>query len=255
MDYALQQIQQTIELYGIYAVLALCMIEGDITLLLAGAMAHSRFFGDYSFFKVFAFGTVGGVIGDTFGYFVGRVFAESIRKFGWYQRAQPRIEKLVAKFGGATLIISKYIYGIRVAMCISTGVGKMPFGRFLYTDLISCSIWVLILSCTGYFFGSAITGIIGDFHQVGIALGIILVVGVVGFYLLERFWLSKKVELANPETIHEIEEKLHGISENIQEKLHLTQQANTKEPEEPEKVETQETIPAPPAKAAKTEDD
>jgi membrane-associated protein len=252
MENPLQQIQLMIDAYGLFAVFGLCMIEGDITLLLAGAMANSGFFGQFSFFKILLAGISGGVIGDTIGYLIGRVFAKTIKGFKWYQRSQPRIEKLVETFGGYALVISKYIYGIRAAMCISTGVGKMPFWRFLYTDLLSCSIWALILSTTGYFFGGAITGIIGDFQQVGIALGIILVVGVVGFYLLERFWLSKKVESANPETIHEIEEKLHGISENIQEKLHLTQQAN-KDQEEAESQETKTTIP--PAPASKIEKD
>jgi membrane protein DedA with SNARE-associated domain len=31
--------------YGLYAVFILAMVEGDITLLLAGVLAHSYFFG------------------------------------------------------------------------------------------------------------------------------------------------------------------------------------------------------------------
>lgn len=252
MENPLQQIQAIIDASGIYAVFALCMVEGDITLLLAGAMANSGFFGQFSFFKVLLAGILGGVVGDSFGYMLGRVFAKSIKNFGWYQRAQPRIERLVENFGGYALVISKYIYGIRAAMCISTGVGKMPYWRFLYTDLLSCSIWALILSTTGYFFGGAITGIIGDFQQLGFVLLGIIVFGVVGFYLLERFWLSKKVESANPETIHEIEEKIHAVTENIQEKLHLTQSPN----KEQENIEKQETNSgAPSKKVSKTEKD
>jgi hypothetical protein len=91
----------------------------------------------------------------------------------------------------------------------------MPFPRFLLNDFISCSIWAAILAGTGYFFSGAITSIIGDFQQIGIALFVIVVVGVVGFYLLERFWLSKKVEEADPETIHKIEEKIHDIEDRL----------------------------------------
>ena len=54
---------QIIEQYGIYAVFALCTIEGDITLLLSGVLAHSGFFGKYSFIKVILFGTLGGMAG------------------------------------------------------------------------------------------------------------------------------------------------------------------------------------------------
>jgi membrane-associated protein len=206
---------QIIEQYGIYAVFALCTVEGDITLLISGVLAHRSFFGSYSFLKVFLAGMLGGVAGDSFGYWVGRLFAKTIRNYQFYQSAQPRIERLVNKFGGAAIIISKYIYGIRVAICISSGVGRMPFLRFLWNDVISCSVWALILAGTGYFFSGAITSIIGDFQQIGIALFVIVVLGITAFYLLERFWLSKKVEEANPETIHLIEDTIHDLEDRL----------------------------------------
>ncbi|MEK7723701.1 MAG: DedA family protein [Acidobacteriota bacterium] len=212
MDHPLKEI---IEQYGIYAVFVLCTVEGDITLLISGVLAHGEFFGKYSFLKVFLAGMLGGVAGDSFGYWVGRVFAKTISNYKFYQKAQPRIERLIDKFGGAAIIISKYIYGIRVAICISSGVGKMPFGRFLFNDFISCSIWALILAGTGYFFSGAVTSIIGDFQQIGIALFVIVVIGITFFYLLERFWLSKKVEDADPETILKIEEKIHVIEDRF----------------------------------------
>lgn len=218
MDHHLVEI---IEQYGIYAVFALCTIEGDITLLLSGVMAHNNSFGNYSFLKVLIAGTLGGLVGDTIGYCVGRVCRSTIHNYRFYQMAQPRIERLVGKFGGFAIIISKYIYGIRVAMCIFNGI-SMPFWRFLFLDLISCALWVSILAGVGYFFSGAITSIIGDFQQIGIYLFAVVVVGVVTFYLIERFWLSKKVEEADPETIHKIEEKIHDLEEEIQERLHLT---------------------------------
>ena len=206
---------EIIEQYGIYAVFALCTVEGDITLLLSGVLAHSRFFGEYSFLKVFLAGMSGGVIGDSVGYWIGRVFAQTISNYKFYQRSQPRIERLVDKFGGAAIIISKYIYGIRAAICVSSGVGKMPFTRFLFNDFISCSIWAGLLAGLGYFFSGAITSIIGDFQQVGIVLLIVVIFGVVGFYLLERLWLSKKVEEVKPKTIHKIEETLHDLEDRL----------------------------------------
>lgn len=214
MEHPLYEI---IETYGVYAIFVLCTVEGDITLLLSGVMAHNQFFGNYGFLKVFLFGTAGGVAGDSFGYWLGRFFAKKIESYKFYQRSQPRIERLVQKFGGAAIIISKYIYGVRVAICISSGVGKMPFAKFLWNDILSCSLWALILTGVGYFFSGAITSIIGDFHQIGIVLLVLVVVGVVGFFLLETLWLSKKVEEADPETIHKIEDRIH----EIEEKLHI----------------------------------
>lgn len=213
-----QTFYQLFEQYGIYAVFALCTVEGDITLLLAGVLAHNGNFGPFGMLKVYLAGTLGGMVGDTFAYTVGRVFQKTVKDYSFYKMAQPRIERLVDKFGGFSVIVSKYIYGIRTAMCLFNGVGRMPFSKFLFLDFVSCSIWVLILSGVGYFFSGAITTIIGDFKQIGVALFFIMLIGIIAFYLIERFLLSEKLEDASPETIHKLEKKLH----NIEEKLHLT---------------------------------
>lgn len=196
------------------------MVEGDITLLISGAMAQGGFFGQYSFLKVLVFGTLGGMAGDHVAYGIGRIFHEKAKHYRFYQMAQPRINKLIDKFGGFAIIISKYIYGIRVAMCVFYGVGRMPFPRFLFLDFISCFTWVIVLAGTGYFFSGAITSIIGDFQQIGIALFFIILFTVISLYAIERYWLSEKVEEADPETIHKIEEKLLAVEEVAQEKLH-----------------------------------
>jgi hypothetical protein len=55
---------------------------------------------------------------------------------------------------------------------------------------------------------------------------VIVVLGIIGFYLIERYWLSPKVEEANPERLQELEhaaaEKLHDLREEIQEHIPFT---------------------------------
>lgn len=230
------QLYDLIAQYGIYAVFALCTVEGDITLLISGTMAHGGFFGEWGFLKVLLAGTLGGMAGDSAGYAVGRIFHENAKDYRFYQVAQPRVEKLIEKFGGFAIIISKYIYGIRVAMCVFYGVGKMPFLRFLGLSAISCSLWVLFLSGLGYFFSGAVTSMIGDFKQVGFALFFIVMFGVIVFYVIERYWLSERVEAAAPETIQKIEEKLLAVEEvgkttlhDLGERLHLTREPNRRD--------------------------
>ena len=235
-------LQQIIEQYGIYAVFALCTVEGDITLLISGVLANSGFFGPYSFFKVIFFGTLGGMVGDSFGYMIGRLLHENAKDYRFYQVAQPRVEKLIEKFGGSAIIISKYIYGIRLAICVFYGVGKMPFLRFIGLSAVSCGLWVTLLSGVGYFFSGAITSVIGDYKSIGIALFFIVMLGVVVFYAIERYWLSERVEDANPETIQRIEEKLLAVEDigkitlqDLGERLHLTREPNRVDRKEVEK--------------------
>lgn len=231
------QFYQLFAEYGIYAVFALCTVEGDITLLLAGVLAHQGKFGPFGFLQVYIFGTLGGMVGDTTAYAIGRLFRKTVKNYNFYRVAQPRIERLIEKFGGFSLIVSKYIYGVRTAMCVFNGVGQMPFRRFLFLDFVSCSLWVLVLASVGYFFSGAITTIIGDFKQIGVAVFFIVLFGVIVFYLVERFLLSEKIEEANPATIHKIEEKFH----RVEEKLHLTNSPD-KNSESPDLDSTDEDL-------------
>ena len=213
--------------YGLYAVFLLVMIEGDITLLVAGVLAHSLFFGPHSFAWVLLAGTLGGTASDNIAYLSGRTFRKGVRDLRFYRAAKPRIERLTNKFGGLSVFLSKYIYGLRWASCIFHGVGRMPYLRFVLVSLTSCFAWVLLLSGAGYFFSGAVMGVIGDFQRLGKVLLVIVVVGIAGFYLAERFWLSPKVEEADPERLQELEhaaqEKLQGLRQEFQEHIPFKQ--------------------------------
>ncbi len=218
---------QLILQYGLYAILILVMIEGDITLLLAGVLAHSGFFGEYSFARVLFWGTLGGVVSDNIAYATGRGFRKGVSDLRFYRSASPRMERLTTKFGPLSIFLSKYIYGLRWATCTFYGVGRMPYLRFLLLSLASCFLWVFLLSGAGYFFSGAVMGLIGDFQRLGKVLLVIVVLGIIGFYLAERFWLSKKVEDVNPERLQEFEhvaqEKLHDLKQEFQEHIPFTQ--------------------------------
>jgi membrane-associated protein len=218
---------QLIGQYGLYAILILVMIEGDITLLLAGVLAHSYFFGEYSFAQVLLWGTLGGFASDNIAYATGRGFRKGVSDLRFYRRNSPRMERLTTKFGPLSIFLSKYIYGLRWATCIFYGVGRMPYLRFLALSLASCFLWVFLLSGAGYFFSGAVMGLIGDFQRLGKVLLVIVVLGIVGFYLAERFWLSKKVEEVNPERLQELEhvaqEALHDLKQEFQEHIPFSQ--------------------------------
>ncbi|HEX8164011.1 MAG TPA: DedA family protein [Pyrinomonadaceae bacterium] len=215
-----------VERYGLYAIFFLAMVEGDITLLLAGVLAHGAYFGDYSFLKVLAVGTAGGAAGDQLAYAMGRGFRTGVRERKFYKAARPRIERLTRKFGPLSIFLSKYVYGMRTACCVFYGVAKMRYTRFLPLTVVSCLAWVSVLSGAGYFFHSIITNFIGDFHRLGKFLLVIVVLGVGAFYLAERYWLSPKVEEADPERVQVFEqaaeEKLKEIGEEIREHLPAT---------------------------------
>ena len=227
----LEFVNELLYQYGLYAVFILVMLEGDITLLLAGVLAHSGFFGEYSFARVLIWGTVAGCLSDNLAYLTGRGFRESVREVRFYRAAKPRLERLTNKFGPLSIFLSKYIYGLRWASCVFHGVGRMPYLRFLALSFASCFLWVFVLAGAGYFFSGAVMSVIGDFQRVGKVLLVIVVLGIVGFYLTERFWLSRKVEEADPERLQELEhaasEKLQDLRQEFQEHIPFKSQRHT----------------------------
>ena len=222
---SLQFLSHLIELYGLYGVFALVMVEGDLTLLLAGVLAHNDFFGPYSFGRVLVWGTLGGFCSDNLAYAAGRIFSGTVRNFRFYRHAQQRLERMTNRFGPLSIFISKYVYGLRWASCTFYGIARMRYLRFVPLSLGSCFLWVFILSGVGYFFSSAVMGLIGDFRHVGKILLGILVGGIVLVYLIKRRWVSQKVEQVQPERLQQIEHKaIEGLKEfkdEIREKIHL----------------------------------
>jgi membrane protein DedA with SNARE-associated domain len=221
----LQSVTELISRLGLPAIFLLTMIEGDITLLLAGVLAHGQAFGEYSFAQVILVGTVAGVASDNAAYFLGRGARSGVKKYKFYCVARPRIERLTEKFGLLSIFVSKYTYGLRWGACAFYGVAHMPYLRFLLLSFASCFMWVVTLSGLGFVFHSAIYNLIGDIHDLSYlllaAVVAVIVVGIGGFYFAEKYWLSKKVEEASPEAIQKFEqaaeEKLHEIKDEIQE--------------------------------------
>lgn len=228
-----------VEQYGLYAIFFLALIEGDITLLLAGVLAHGAYFGEYSFLKVLTVGTLGGVAGDGAAYGMGRGFRSSVREYKFYRAARPRIERMTGTFGPLSIFLSKYVYGLRTACCVFYGVAKMRPSLFVPLSVVSCFVWVLLLSGAGYLFHSAITNFIGDFERLGKFLLVFVILGVGAFYLIERYWLAPKVEEADPERVQEFEQaaenKLHAAEEMFKDTVE----------------EIKEHLPAPRARRAK----
>ncbi len=221
-----QHVNELIGRLGPPAIFLLTIVEGDITLLLAGVLAHGLAFGDYSFAQVLLAGTLGGVVSDNAAYWLGRGTRSSVQHYRFYRVAQPRIERLTEKFGLLAIFVSKYTYGLRWAACAFYGVARMRYLRFLLLSFISCFIWVLSLTGAGYIFHTAINRLIGNLHDLSVVVLVVVVLviiaGICGFYFAERY-LSKKVEEANPARIQQFElaaeEKFQEIKEELQEIL------------------------------------
>src|SRR5437868_4150456 len=175
----LQSVQNLLSTFGLTAIFLLTMAEGDITLLLAGVLAHGQAFGPYSFALVLAVGTLAGAASDNVAYALGRAGRNRVKRYRFYCAARPRIERLTQKFGPLSIFVSKFTYGLRWGACAFYGVAKMPYPRFLLLSFASCSVWVAALSGVGFVFHSAVYNLVGDFKTFPVILLVVLALGVV----------------------------------------------------------------------------
>ncbi|MCG3163737.1 MAG: hypothetical protein JMDDDDMK_05182 [Acidobacteria bacterium] len=208
-------IEDLIRQYGLWAVFFGVMIEGDLTLLFAGVLAH---YGLFSFSEALLTSTLGGFIGDSISYLIGYSGKEKIKNSNFYQRAQPQLERMSARFGIYSIFLVKYVYGLRTASAVFWGFAHMRFlRRFGPLTLISCATWSLALIGLGYSFSGAIFVIIGRVQAAGklllVALGIACAVAL-ALYLIERYVIAPKVPEMEPTHIH--------LPETLSERLHET---------------------------------
>jgi membrane protein DedA with SNARE-associated domain len=202
-------IEDLIREYGLWAVFFGVMIEGDLTLLFAGVLAH---YGLFSFSEAFLVSTAGGFVGDLISYLIGYTGKEKIKARSFYQRAKPRLERLSARFGVWSIFLVKYVYGLRTASAVLWGFAHMRFRRFGPLTLVSCAAWSLILIGLGFSFSGAIEVIIGRVKRAGILLLVAFVTALVILlvvYLIERYVIGRRVPEMAPPAISVISHESH----------------------------------------------
>lgn len=173
--------------YGLWAVFFGTMIEGDLTLLLAGVLARA---GVFTLGEAMAVGTAGGFIGDSLSYLVGARFRGAVRSLASFRRSRHRIERLMRRFGVLSVFVVKYVWGMRTATAIFWGVAHFGYLKFAPLTLLSCGVWVLVLAGIGFTFATGVETLIGDLRRIQI---ILLVVGILiaALYALTR--IERKV--------------------------------------------------------------
>jgi len=198
--------------YGLWAVFFGTMIEGDLTLLLAGVLARA---GLFSFGQALMVGTAGGFIGDSLSYLLGARFRERARLFHFFTKARPRIEKLMRKFGWLSVFIVKYVYGLRTASAIFWGLAHFGYLRFAFLTLASCATWVALLAGLGFTFATGVEKLIGDLYRVQIVLliGVIIVATVYAISRFERKVIERNGDEYASRKIPSEKEEVEGSAE------------------------------------------
>lgn len=91
--------------------------------------------------------TSGCLIAGWISYWVGRTLGLRLARTSFFSKiiSPERIEKMkdfYTKYGFFAFIIGRFIpFGVRNALFMSSGMAKMPFGKFIARDAVACTLW------------------------------------------------------------------------------------------------------------------
>ena len=148
--------------YGYWVVFFGVMLEnaglpvpGETILLAAGFFAAD---GHFSLPMVMLIATIGAVLGDNAGFAIGHHYGRSFfTRFGKYLFITPhrlaRIDDFFHRHGNKTILIARFITGLRVFAAVFAGASRMPWRAFFVYNVTGAIIWAIVISTLGYLFG------------------------------------------------------------------------------------------------------
>ncbi|MCK9393888.1 MAG: DedA family protein [Candidatus Paceibacterota bacterium] len=132
-------------------------LPGDSLLFTAGFLASTGFLNLETVIIVSFFAAV---IGDGFGYYLGKKFGPRIftktNSFWLDKKHIERTEKYFKKYGGETIILARFLPIIRTIAPVMAGVGRIGYKKFFIYNIFGGLIWTISLPYMGYYFGKII---------------------------------------------------------------------------------------------------
>jgi membrane protein DedA with SNARE-associated domain len=185
--------ESLLEQFGYLAVFLGTFLEGEAILVAAGFFA-SRGYLDIWLVALVAF--LGSYAGHLFWFWLGR--AHGVRlldKFPSMKRHFGKGMRVFERYGVAAIILTQWIYGLRITCAVIIGMSKIGLMKFLFYEALSCAIWSAAITALGYYFGRAIESLLGRVEHIE-KYGLFTIVAIaVGFWMYHR-WKEKKEEAA-----------------------------------------------------------
>jgi membrane-associated protein len=150
-------------------------LPGETALITAAVLASQ---GKLSLPLVVATSAAGAIVGDNFGYLLGRKGARRLlerpgrleeRRRSFLRRG----ERFFARHGGKTVFIGRWLPFLRITAAWLAGAHHMPWPRFLAWNAAGGIAWAISVGVFAYFVGEAAVAVI---HTAGyVALGAVTV--------------------------------------------------------------------------------
>ena len=137
-------------------------LPGDSLLVVSGLFAAAHKLNVWLVLIAFFLGSV---LGDSTGYWTGRVMGKTLfnREDSWIFKPS-RVQKAHAffeKYGVKTVVLARFVPIVRTFAPLVVGAAEMPYSRFLPFSVIGGLLWICSMVLAGYFLGGMIENALG----------------------------------------------------------------------------------------------
>ena len=130
-------------------------LPGDSLLFVSGALAGNEILNIWVLLVIIG---LGAIIGDTVNFWIGKfagckVLEGRLSAFihkRWLEKTHHYFEK----YGGATIVIARFVPIVRTFAPFLAGIGKMNYQKFLFYNVTGAIIWTWALVGGGYLIGN-----------------------------------------------------------------------------------------------------
>lgn len=180
-------------------------ISEDFMVIIAGALASSCIPEHWE--QLFLWVWAGCYFSAWTAYWIGRLLGPKLYTIRWFKHVitEQRIDKInhyYEKFGIFTFIVGRFCPGgVRNALFMSAGLGKMPFVTFIARDGLACFISTNVLFHIGYAFGENREVLIKHFRSyehIGIMV-VLSIITILGCF----FWYRSRTKITIGEDVKE----------------------------------------------------
>ena len=188
-----------LETYGLILLFALVAVEssgipvpGETALITAGVLAAG---GRFNIVEVIVVAAIAAIVGDSTGYWIARTGGrKALGKIPLARDALPKLlprgERFFERHGPKTVVIGRFVAGLRITVAWLAGISHMPWGRFVLYNAIGGILWATSIGLVAYYFGNAAIDAVEKYGL--IAVGVIVVLAVLAFF--GHRWFRRRME-------------------------------------------------------------
>ena len=182
-------------------------LPGDYLLFSAGLLCGTDVISVNIWTMVFSV-TLAAFLGSYTGYYFGLLLGRNLYRkkenvfFKYKYLVKTRFYYM--KYGGKTLIISRFLPVVRTFAPILAGAVRMDFKKFTLYNLWGSIIWVFSLTLLGYYLGQQFPGIIDYLHWIIIAFLVVTSTIVLKAFLNIKKQTAKKIPVLTKKALHKV---------------------------------------------------